>query len=925
MNLQYHQTLVPPAAKINRVCGVVWSKDRRLAVATADGKINIYDDNGTRVDRFNTRPADPNQPKYAVKAIMFSPDNNRLAVAQTDNILFVYKFGEKKTICNKFVVQSPVTAIAWGARQDDVVFGTAEGKVRVGHLRSNKMETLYNGNSHVCAIAGCPDRSKLVVGHLDGVLTLLSYVGGSLQKEKLGKHTSVPTAIAYGEHVAVGGNDQEVAFYNEFGQVQQKFSYAHDDTEKAYTVAAASPSGQSIVFASYCRLRVFSYSLSQKQWEESSVLDIPNLYTVTTMSFKCDGSKLTLGSLCGTVELYNASIRQYRYKGKYLVTYVSPGQVLVRRLATGQQLMLCTALPLEITRVAVQQDRFVVGFTAESIVCGDIASNLVSEVQCSVTGTEKFIFDNPKVCMVFNAGELTLIEYGAARQPLASIRTDHVNPHLISVRLIENVSVTQGDKEEFEVSKKIAYLIDTHTIHIQDLQNRSLIATINHDITIEWLALDARGRKLLYRDKRRMLHMFDIQTQQGSSLLNYCTYAQWIPESDVVVAQNRNNLCIWYSTDTPERVTMIPINGDVIDVARSDKKIEVLIDEGTTQTSVALNENLIAFGSALEDKQYERAVELLESMREREGAPLTPEVEAMWRNLAVVTLQERQLLLAERCYAALNNVSRARFLRKLNTKIASGECSLDSVPVAVDMDILEHNFKKAEYTLLSHDKIDEAISMYCELYKFDEALTVADTKNSPNAEQLHSTYAKWLSDTGQEEKAAQLKEREGDVYAAVELYLKGGLPARAAQLVAENQLFGNAGLTQQIAQALFKAGLYEKAGDFYVQLNMNEQALQVYIMGRAFRSAVELCRKAFPDKVKTIESEWAEWLVSQRQQEASVPHFIEAGLYTQAIDAAVDAKQWPRALEITDKLSDKCAFTRLAYFTFSMSQLPIAT
>jgi len=34
---------------------------------------------------------------------------------------------------------------------------------------------------------------------------------------------------------------------------------------------------------------------------------------------------------------------------------------------------------------------------------------------------------------------------------------------------------------------------------------------------------------------------------------------QWVPGSDVVVAQNRGNLCVWYNIDAAERVTMSPI------------------------------------------------------------------------------------------------------------------------------------------------------------------------------------------------------------------------------------------------------------------------------------------------------------------------------------------------------------------------------
>ena len=42
-------------------------------------------------------------------------------------------------------------------------------------------------------------------------------------------------------------------------------------------------------------------------------------------------------------------------------------------------------------------------------------------------------------------------------------------------------------------------------------------------------------------------------------ILNFCSYAQWVPGSDVLVAQNRNSLCVWYNIEAPERVTMSSI------------------------------------------------------------------------------------------------------------------------------------------------------------------------------------------------------------------------------------------------------------------------------------------------------------------------------------------------------------------------------
>jgi len=62
--------------------------------------------------------------------------------------------------------------------------------------------------------------------------------------------------------------------------------------------------------------------------------------------------------------------------------------------------------------------------------------------------------------------------------------------------------------------------------------------------------------------------------------LNYCKYVSWVKGSDVVVAQNRNNLCVWYSIDEADKVTMYPIKGDIESIERSEGKTEVLVDDG---------------------------------------------------------------------------------------------------------------------------------------------------------------------------------------------------------------------------------------------------------------------------------------------------------------------------------------------------------
>ena len=163
-------------------------------------------------------------------------------------------------------------------------------------------------------------------------------------------------------------------------------------------------------------------------------------------------------------------------------------------------------------------------------------------------------------------------------------------------------------------TKIIAYLLDPHTLCIQDLVTKNSVGTINHDSRIDYLELNPSGTKLLFRDKRRQLLLYNIKTQTRSTLLQFCTYVQWVPKSEVVVAQSRNNLNVWYSIDDPDKVTVYSIKGEVEEIERNTTGTFVIVDEGIGKNSYALDQHLIEFGFALESRDLDRAVEILEPL-----------------------------------------------------------------------------------------------------------------------------------------------------------------------------------------------------------------------------------------------------------------------------------------------------------------------
>nr|CAB3255301.1 intraflagellar transport protein 172 homolog [Phallusia mammillata] len=906
MQLKHMKTLLEPQLGASKVCCMGWSpNNNKLAVCTSDRVVLLYDESGERRDKFSSKPIDSKYGKksYSVKALAFSPCSTKIALGQTDNIIYVYKigeeWGEKKVICNKFLQTSAVTCLMW-PMDNAIVFGMAEGKVRLANTRTNKSSTIYGTDSYVVAITTNQSGKGVLSGHADG--TLVRYFfddeGSGESQGKILTHSCPPYALAWAaSSIVVAGCDRRVVVYNREGRPIQNFDYSRDDTEKEFTVAIANPSGQSVVVGSFDRLRLFNFSPRRGAWDEAKPKEIKNLYTITALSWKKDGSKLCAGTLCGGVELFDCCLRRSIYKNKFEMTYVGLSQVIVRNLSTGTRVVLKSHYGYEIDEVKILGgDRFLVAHTSDTLLLGDLLSNRLSEVAWQGSGgNEKYFFENENVCMIFNAGELSLVEYGS-NVVLGSVRTELMNPHLISVRLNER----QHAHKQFEDNKKMAYLIDPKTISIVDLVTSYPMATIQHNSKLDWLELNETAQKLLYRDKRLRLHLYDVKTEQKTTLLNYCSFVQWVPQSDVLVGQNRENMCVWYNIDTPEGVTMFPIKGEIVDLERTEGKTEVLVQEGVNTVTYTLDEGLIEFGTATDDGDFDRAVSFLESLE------MSPETEAMWTTLSKLALEGQQLYIAERCYAALGDVSKARYLKTTNQLMDEYEREsegdgLEFYKVQARLAIFEKQFKKAEQIYLSNGAIDECIHFYQDMYMWSEAIAVAEEKNHPDLVQLQQSYYQWLLDTNQDEAAGALKEQQGDWHGAIALYMKAGLPARAAKLaLSRSDLMSNRNLMEQIASGLLKYDLNEQAGELFEKTGNFQGALDCYRRDKAYRRAVALARTSFPSEVVRLEYEWAEHLNSQKQLDAAINHYIEAGATEKAVEAAIGSHQFKKAILILE-------------------------
>lgn len=1045
MQFRHVKSVVLPTDMINgrfekKVVAMAWSPNGyRLAIGLADNWVYLFDENGDLQDKFPTKPGDKALNKsYSIRGLEFSPDSTKLAIAQTDDYVFIYKLGatwdEKKTICNKFSQQSAtpstgsdkaVTTLCWPSQRDsEVVFGMANGQVKTGLLKTNKSAVLYETNSFCISMAAGPDGHSFVSGHMDGSVYRYTFPQGETPPVTvlLAKLPSPPY------HTRWGGNGNQIICASDIGMayvveatggVSQQIDLDEGITQgpapaagtlalastatlsaagatstsgtspasKDVSSIAMSPSGQTVVLGRYDRFDVLTYNAARNRWDKSRrPTRVENLLPVTALTWKSDGSKLVTGSLSGAVDIYEACLKRSIYRNQYEFTYTSLSSVIVKKISTGNKLSIKSRFGLEIVKINIYSDRFLIANTPETLIAADLARGLLSEVRLALplnTGSgegedavakpaavatpsgspstssssdiPKYYFENENACLVFYAGEIFVIEYGV-NEVVGTARSEFTSPYLVSLILHNAASSLIGTPAQaalrmtgssatsptLQQARKLAYLLDSQTIRVlplSRLQNGVLLApgagpaasaldmamsapsTITHDSKIDWLELNASGTKLLFRDKRKSLTLFDLVTQTRTTLLPFCSYVQWVPESDVIVAQSRETLNVWYNSDDPSDCTAITLRrGDVVDIERSiaDGRTDVIVDEGIDRVRIPLNESLIAFGSAVRSGDLRAAATILESLPNQGGAGAASGTgagssEAMWSQLAKLALERGDFIIAQRCYAALQDVTKSAYLEKIVQVVSADPHSVhgtggtasviqNNVEVRALLAALNKQFKAAELAYLERGLVDRAVAMYTRLHKWDEAVAIASSRNFPDLNKLQKDHFNYLVETKQEEKAAELLEKQADIRGALNLYLSGGHPSRAASLIMRENLLHDTALCDDVTERLIRAKAFEKAGDLCVARSMRERAVDLYKQGNCFNKAADICREYFPSELVVLEEKWGDYLFANRHFDAACQHFMEAHHYLKAATAAVESKQWTKALSIANTL-----------------------
>eukprot|EP00892_Ulva_mutabilis_P000305 jgi/Ulvmu1/10275/UM060_0077.1 len=936
MSFKYDKTFKVPGSHICKIIDVAWSPDgKRLACVNTDNIVYLYDDNGEAQDKFRAKgnadsAGGPDHP-FTVTSMAYSADNARLALAQSDGIVYVYKLGlewrGKKSISNKFPVQAGVVAVAWRAgHETELLFALADGSLWRGITTKNKAAELFRhpAASPVVSIATAPAASEdgpapVFLGHADGSIYRINLDGASgvaPTAAAICTHPCTPTALtANASTVLAVGVDLAAITYSHSGRIEATCDISQDaPTANLVSVLSAAPAGDLAAAGTTDGFVAFDFDPARGVWQLRRQVSVPYLSVVTAIAWDPSGGRIALGTLTGGVCTYATSLRRARYcppNSRHAYDFVWTSRSAIQISGPTGTFKISSQKSRDITKIDIYRGQFVVAFTASSLLLGNLTTFKLAEIDWAPTGGERFHFESDRAAMVYSQGELTIVDYERST-PLVALRTEHMSPYLVSCI----VGDFRRDGADRSVAK-LAYLVDLQTVRVIDIATKTG-PQVPHDHSIDWLELNHRGTHLLFRDSKCQLHIYSLATGERQQLLQYVSYVQWVPDSDVIVAQSRRNLCVWYSIHKTEQPFIFEIEGQVQDIEKSNNVTEVLVQEDPAGgpdgvVGYQLDDNLVYFASAMESGNFEDAMAVLEPLER------TPDTEAQWQQLAdaaleaVGTLAEPARMLpllcvAERCFAAVGDVARSAYLRRISGHLERGLKGdhLAQVRGEATLDILAKRWANAEQRYLQAGLVDDALAAYLECHRWADAVRLAEENHHYDLDKLRAGHMEHLLATKQLQAAARVCEREGDIQTAILHYINGGLPALAAQCIITRRWASRASpeILQSILDKLRTSGQHEAAADLLEHLHRPEEALESFRAAHNYTRAVTLAssRPELGGRVVQLQEEWGEHLCSSGQTDAAVAHFIEAGATGKAARAALASGNLSRAAALVDVL-----------------------
>lgn len=294
---------IQPLKQLQKICGIDWSQNNmKLAIASGDKNIYLFDEEGNYKESFST-----NSSNYEIKQILFNPSSDKLAVSQSDDIVYIYymglNWGEPKNIINKYEIIENNCIIWSKTNPKEIIFGSSNGKILIGLLdENNTIKELYNHKFSCISLCSSLNGNYIISDHKDSSIIIYSRQASELKK--LIEHSSIPTCLVWliDSRILAAGNDSKVIMYDINGENLQAFDCSNE--AKEFICCNAISSRDAIALGNKNSFHVFLYNELKHKWEKI-IKKLDKECLITNICWKPDRRALVLGNSLNTVDMYD--------------------------------------------------------------------------------------------------------------------------------------------------------------------------------------------------------------------------------------------------------------------------------------------------------------------------------------------------------------------------------------------------------------------------------------------------------------------------------------------------------------------------------------------------------------------------------------------------------------------------------------------
>jgi intraflagellar transport protein 80 len=556
----------------------------------------------------------------------------------------------------------PVYNAAWSPQSDHVLY-TAGDQLVIKPLQSNKAKT-EQWKAH------------------DGVILVVDW-------------------CAVNNRIVSGGEDRKYKVWDAYGRI----IYSSSQHDHPITAVRWCADGAYFAAAAYDMLRL----CDEGGWSHS--LQRHSSGSVYAVSWTDDGSQLALGCANGDV-LFGHVVGQKLEWADYEVVIETADTVRVQNVSTGATEQLADFRD-HVVKVAMGYKHLVVVTATQALVYS--TTNWHTPVIVDLKeGLVSFIKQTPNhFALVDKTHGIQVYSYEGRLINVPKV--GNLRPELFTA-----ASVALSDDTLAVIDQK-----DAKRVHILDVTSGQPIGKpMVHTSEVVEVTLDQAGgalaRHLAFVDKNRDLHLASARrsTQRVGKLGAMVESISWHDTWSVLAALSNNKLTVWYYPAT------IFVDPEILPKTRSDRaaadfglhpQLESFVGnrclvrrmDGALMPTAVSPYPSVLHGFA-NKRQWEDAIRICRFVKDP----------SLWACLAAVAASAHELNAAEVSYAAIEEIDKVQYLAYIKT-----------IPTAegreAEMALFGRQKNEAEAILLKAGLIYRAISMNCQLFRWERALEIA--------------------------------------------------------------------------------------------------------------------------------------------------------------------------------------------------------